>query len=729
MRSKRLELALEKITAANWERFERFASEFLAVDLPELRTVAAPSGDGGRDAELFSPTGDNTQVLQYSVAQDWKSKIKATAKRVSETIHSAQLLIYVTNQLIGADADELKRELRTAFQLHLDVRDRSYFLERYRKDLRTEAASEELAQDIVDPFLASEGILVRRSPVLDSNEAKAAHVYLSLQLRDEIQEKGLTKLSFEALIRSALINTNSENRMHRDELKRRIRQLLPSDSSVQIDQLVDSAIARLTKRAIRHWKKEDEFCLTYEETQRVAEFAATQELAEISLGDEIRGLILRSAPAGSSRIIDVDVAAARIRRILERCLYARAESFASAVQSGNIAAFATDHLETIVQDDLRLNPAQRGRTDGDPSWLTAAVREIVGSPGQATQRYLRDLADAYTLLSFLRQTPDVQSAVQKMFSHGEIWLDTSAILPLLAEELLDEDRGQFQQMVELAGQAGIRFLVTDGVVEELDRHINRASQCARNIAGWQGRIPFLLEAFLQAGRPAAGFASWTEVFRGPNRPVDDIFEFLNVRFGIDRWDLEARAAEAPTDFRQAVQEAWYHIHERRRQRLGVYDTIVVNRLSRHDTENYVGVIQQRQQEKPSPFGYSAWWLTLDRSAFKIGDIVRDEFGVTPIPDSPVMSLDFLAQYLTFGPIRSRVSKSSLRELPVALEPRFVRFLNAELLEEASRIRAEMKNLPEHVIRRRVRDHLDEARRRVGPLAYRGVETVLDEIGQ
>ena len=52
---------------------------------------------------------------------------------------------------------------------------------------------------------------------------------------------------------------------------------------------------------------------------------------------------------------------------------------------------------------------------------------------------------------------------------------------------------------------------------------------------------------------------------------------------------------------------------------------MVNRLSRHDTENYVGVIQQRKQEKASPFGYSAWWLTLDRSALMIVDLLKKIF--------------------------------------------------------------------------------------------------------
>jgi len=726
MTGKRLELALERLSSSQWQRFEKFASEFLAAEHPDLRTVASPSGDDGRDAELFSPVADNTQVLQYSVTPEWRQKISKTANRIKHTIPTAQLLIYVTNQLIGADADALKSEIRSKLRVHLDVRDRTYFLERYHRDAQTEAASEDLARDIVDPYLTTKGILDRPSAGLDSAEAKAAHVYLSLQLRDDAQDKGLTKLSFEALVRAVLIRTTSDNRMHRDELKRGVKALLPNDDPVRVDQLIDSALSRLTKQAVRHWTQSDEFCLTYDESQRVNEYLAAQELSEDALRTEIKTAISASIPAGTKAPADLASTGLRVRRLLERCLYSRAESFASAVLAGNMAEFETDHLPTLITEDLRLDPPSKGDTAGNPDWLRALIREIIASPGEATQRHLRDLADAYTLMAFLRQTPDVQSAVQKMFSHGEIWLDTSAILPLLAEELLDEGRGQFRQMIALAGQAGIKFFVTSGVVEELDRHINRAELCSRKAASWEGRFPFLFEAFLQMGRAANEFPFWLEVFRGPNRPADDIFDFLRDRFGIEKRELDLKAAEAPDELRHAVLEAWYRIHARRRERFSApMDTIAITRLSKHDTENYVGVIQLRRQEKPSPFGYSAWWLTLDRSALGIGDAISRTHGVNP-PDSPILCVDFLAQYLTFGPVRARLSKASLRALPVALEPSVVAFLSSDLLAEVSQIREAMKDVPEWLIRRRIRDHLDNARRRLGPLAARGMDSFIGE---
>ena len=92
-----------------------------------------------------------------------------------------------------------------------------------------------------------------------------------------------------------------------------------------------------------------------------------------------------------------------------------------------------------------------------------------------------------------------------------------------------------------------------------------------------------------------------------------------------------------------------------------------------------------------------------------------------------MSIDFLSQYLSLGPVRSRFSIHEIRRLPVAIEPRLVAFLTPELLEQAKKIRLSLAGLPERIISRRVRDHLDAERRKKGPMTERGTSTFFDEI--
>ena len=81
-------LALGGLKPSDWERFERLASTFLASEWPNVRTMASPGGDGGRDSELFCADGAPNVVIQYSVQLDWAAKIRATTVRLQERLPS-----------------------------------------------------------------------------------------------------------------------------------------------------------------------------------------------------------------------------------------------------------------------------------------------------------------------------------------------------------------------------------------------------------------------------------------------------------------------------------------------------------------------------------------------------------------------------------------------------------------------------------------------------------------
>jgi hypothetical protein len=81
----RFKLALSTVEGAQWRAFERLATVFLADQYSTLRPMAASSGDGGLDAELFQPSDDPGVALQFSVRKDWEQKIKETCKRLAET--------------------------------------------------------------------------------------------------------------------------------------------------------------------------------------------------------------------------------------------------------------------------------------------------------------------------------------------------------------------------------------------------------------------------------------------------------------------------------------------------------------------------------------------------------------------------------------------------------------------------------------------------------------------
>ena len=728
MITKRLELALERLDSSDWSRFEKLASAFLASEFDGLRTVAAPYGDEGRDSELFSPETEPNVLLQYSVSGEWNAKVNATVRRIRKTFPEATVLVFVSNQTIGAAADQIKRKCRRDHGLSVDIRDRSWFVDRVLGSPARERAAEELATIIVDPYLASAGVSSYAPSDLSSPEAIAAVTFLGLQWRDDAREKGLTKLAFEALVRAVLARTDSQSRMGRSLVHEGVSRLLPGHSSEQVQRYVDGALRRLTKRAIRHWPKDDEFCLTHEEKLRVADFKTEAALAEAELLSSIGNIsdALLSAHPGSGG--EQPALTACIRAATDAVLLERSQAFAVAVQTGQLAALADGEFTDVLLTEMAR--CSLPRTPGI-DWLSlvrAGVREVLLSEEVSVQTHMRSLADAYTLLAFLRQTPDVQGAVEKMFSHGQIWLDASVVLPLFAEPLLEESPGRFTRMLQAAREAGLELYITPGAIEEVERHMNRALTCARiGRNEWLGSIPYLLERFVASGRSAAGFGSWLENFRGNARPDQDIADYLRDEFSIITRSLEAELDAAPSELRHALQAVWYEAHRRRRERQGgAPDEMMITRLVEHDVECYCGITHLRTRERASPFGYSAWWLTVDRQAFDLKQKLRETMLGEP-PDSPVLSADFLVNYLAFGPVRKRVGKSKESHLPLIMELGTVRYLTPELLAEADELREDLKDLPERIVRRRVRDHLDRARRRLGPVARAGVAELDDEI--
>ena len=287
MSRERLQLALERLQSEHWKLFEEFASAFLVAVYPNLRTTASNTGDKGRDAEIFSLEGNISVVLQYSVTTNWKRKICETAQTVSQNLPDARVLIYVTNQTILSAADQVRKELLSKFGIVLDIHDQGWFLDRYSLDDSHLIASENLAEKIVDPLLSSKKILEHSAPTLTSLEYQAALTFLQLQLEDDTRAKGLTRLSFEALVRTVLRDTNSESRLSRKKIHKQMIKILSGQNQQRIKVFADSALGRLSKRYIRYWTKEDEFCLTYDEIRRVKERLAAIEVANTRLDNII----------------------------------------------------------------------------------------------------------------------------------------------------------------------------------------------------------------------------------------------------------------------------------------------------------------------------------------------------------------------------------------------------------------------------------------------------------
>ena len=604
MNSNLLNLALDRLQPSDWAHFERLSSAFLATEFSALRTMANSSGDGGRDAELYSPTETPIVAIQYSVTEYWKVKINATVARIKQKHPDIKIIIYMTNQVVGALGDDLKKEvLKLGYSL--DIRDKSWFLERSNSNSTREQAAQEIIDRIALPYLAGLSIIDKPVSPLSTHEARAALLYLGLQWQDDATDKGLTKLSFDALVRAALRNTSPDCRISRQAVFESVCTSLPIADHGMVKQFVDAALTRLAKRYIRHWPTEDEFCLTHEERLRIQSRLADEAIQQSSYNEMIR--LQCEVCLKESSIFTEQVSAdlqLRVPRVLERFLLRRGECFVASVLSDQLDRLGTEQLTDIIVKDINSVRPPKALTPHCQKIVSTIIRTIFSKQDTCLQPYLRRLSVSYTLFSFLNQTPDVQAATRKLFSHGTIWIDTSVLLPLIAEQLEeDEIDKRLSRLFLTCKEVGIKLHVTTGVIQEINSHMNNAVACSHN-GQWQGRVPYLYFQYIQTGKPVSGFSTWLLNFRGAERQDDDLAQYLREEYHIYKKDLGDAYIGIDDDLRFAADRLWTDSHKHRRINAQQYDEATTRLLIKHDVEMYLGVISLRKAE-PLPMCWTA----------------------------------------------------------------------------------------------------------------------------
>lgn len=720
------ELALDKLRSSDWEYFEELSSKFLASDFSSLRTMANPSGDGGRDSELFKSDDAHRVAIQYSVSEDWNEKIKKTLKRLEEKFNDITVLIYMSNQTIGAKGDEIKKaSLKKG--VSLDIRDKNWFLERFDSNDSKYQAAKEITDIIARPFLASEGIIEKRRPALSSTESKAALTYLGMQWEDEKTDKGLTKIAYESLVRAALRDSCSEKRISREKIYERIFKYMPSTIEGDIKKYVDSALTRLSKKTIKHWSNLDEYCLSFEEIERLNQKLAESEKEECEFSGEIVRLVKNETATQNLCEESIEEIAERISKIIDIFLIKSGESFVSSVLSGSVNMSNPSLLKDIIFEDISSTKTKFKYTPQFPDIGINVASRLLSSKKDSVKFHLKKISDAYTLFSFLRETPDIQKVTTKIFSYAKIWLDTTIILPLFVDALEpNEEERRYSKIINALTESGVELRVTEGVIQEVLHHIRVSETCSRSYSReWEGRIPFLYFNYIELGYSPANFSLAMEKFRGDSRPVDDIGDYLSSSLGIRVESLNKVAQSVDEDLRFSIERLWRNAHESRRNGSnGKGDQNITDTLIKHDVECYVGVIGLRNKESVTELGYKHWLMTIDSLAWKIRDQIKTEF--PNAPNSPLISFDFLSSYLSFGPLRSKLTRTHEQLLPIFLDLNLSDSMPKELIEIASEVRKNNEGIDEHLVRRKVRDACDKMRGRFGNIT-RGL-TENDERG-
>lgn len=714
----RLRLALDQMDRDDGFEFERFANEFLALEIPELRPVAGVH-DGGRDAFVHASEHAPRVYCQHSVGEDWKRKITETIATLKSNGFEPRELIYCTNRSIQREADELRATLRRD-GISLDIRDRSWFEVVVNAAPGRIAAAERLARRFVDPLLSSRRVLADLSPALSGEEERVTATYLQLELMGKDPSKGLTKVCVEALVLVGLREATPEKLVSRADVRRAVARQLPGSDLGRAHLLADNALKRLIERDIvKHHRKVDGFSLSLssraEMSSRLQVLLSTR--AELLAESEIRVREIAQRLGFDFEFSAAEIAADAIS-LLDYQLCQRGRLAAVALAGTGDFFAPRDSLLQVAKEVVTSRPEllrsiSKLGADRFIEIVPLVAGELAGYPTPRLLQRLRIASDAYCLQFALQQTADVQDSLRKIISGTSLLVDTSVLIPAMAERLLPKSEQRLSNLLRGAAEIGCRLLAGDDVLNEIDTHLDRIRYAYRirtegllsrlGPAGTANFEPTLIRAYLEArgnGRFGGSFDDFIELFKGRDSPLKDLIDYLREELSIQYDEMPAERVKLEDPELAELYDAWKQ-HKRRRPWV---DEAAFERLVLHDVRAFLLVGRLRKKSiATESYNHRWWWLVLDGSAFRFDRLRRLAGG-----GHTCMSPEFFSRYISLSPKPPGMGASAEELLPVCLEVSEFGFVPPELRDEAIRAYEAAKDVPEYVRRRRLRDLVNRA---------------------
>jgi hypothetical protein len=707
-----LRVALNNLRPSDWDRFQDFASAFLLSDFPSLRPIGG-TNDKGRDAVLFAPDPDQPAkvVFQYSLVEDWRGKVRGTLKRLQEKSIPCAVLIYATSRDIGSQSDALESELRNE-GIALSIRDREWWVVRAGRDQQTRHAAKQLKDQVLGRILGR----TRDDPGdgdLTLRQVETGLFYLELQLRDADNDRDLTRVAFEAFVLASLVGTDATDRKTEADIVADVAAEFPTEQAERVRGLTVAALRRLkSARRVTVSLTESTYALHYTERQRLETLAAQRitegEALDRDLAEHlsVAAETLDYPEAGLETHLLVNV----LRRLFEEIALEYGNAFAEAVLQDSVDIPRTDVydvVERMLINDARTLSMLKMKQIDTFNLLAEAATQTLLSPSAAVVPYFHSLSEAYTVRAFLRATPDVQEAVDKLFSGGELVLDTTVVLPVFVETLLPETQQQYTNLLRNARSSGTRLLCTQGVFNEAATHLRRSLRCTELGTKWVGAVPMVLDRWRALHSGDGDFRQFVSDFLGSD-PEADVEDFLTHTLGIERAGFTEEVEEVfDLTTRSRLTELW-------RERKSSRPDVDLDVLLRHDVEMYLGVLARRNRQPATVAGFETWWVTLETSALALSRLMREE-GIT-LKSGPVMHPNYLSHLLAIGPARRQLTRDQRTRLPFLITEAASPWGIPELQEVATKVRQEYKDRPEYFKRRKLRERMNELKAGRSPLA-------------
>lgn len=683
-------------------KFESFAKRLFEIEYGHHFTPLGGVHDGGADGLLLGGIQECVEepntFAQFSATKEdsAQNKVDATVAALQKCGRAPVQIIYATSERLPKQ-DRLVAHIFKKYRVLAAVRDLEWIEALVN---RNSAANEAFHRTFSSEISGlSRAAIPLQGKVNEFVTDPTVFAYLNHQLADRFSQDRLHKPLVDALIFWALRDTDPDasppRLLKRTDLASKLSKVFPNANSVILPHLDERLLELKNKRSgdierLRHYRKEDAFCLPFEMREQLVANALTEVQAQTDF-----------TAAVASRFADLSLQIQASEEALCVQLVFDAVHHYFVDQGMVLAAFLERKLESlnvtdqVLEDELRKALSGRsGLKPGDitPDGLSGCLRTLRGifyDPTIHERQYLRYLSRTSMLFHTLQASPKIIEFFNNMAGQYRLFVGSDMLIKALAESYLPDHQRQVTNLLKLSAELGSSLIITEPVLNEVLTHLHAVDLEFRN--HYAAREPYLSSAsvaqcnrilirtYFHAKGNSGGPKSWVHLVNSildpdalralSKKAYQDLMNFLVQRFRMK--------FEPEDDLRMGVDMKSVDLLA---QRLIDVRPEKHEELSRNDALLAHSVYAERARRQEAAlhdgFGYRTWWLTKEVTVLKkTGELVMSHGGVPYI-----MRPEFLLNFIALAPKASSVRDQFNSLLPTTVGLQLGNHLTTETMD-------------------------------------------------
>jgi len=633
-------------------------------------------GDGGADGvalpELYEADRPG-EVLQATVQEDHRSKIRQTVKRLREFGRDVKLVLYATSQTVS-NLDKEEDELGFELGCNIRIRDAKYFSVQINNNTSTVQAYDSYLAPSLD-FLNSLGAATTISKPAPGLPARALCVFIGQEIERRSANSELLESLSDTLILWSLRDTDpaADKFLTRDEILAEIQSALPA-SRTFIKSVIDSRLDALSSkrntggRAISRWRKEQKYCLPFETRTLIKGENAEDEALKLEVAQTFKTrieAILKDRPGVN---LPIDTLVDACFRTLERVFELQGlevSYFLTNQEDKQVRIVVDEAVSEIVRVDLVL-PANK--TDDARIAILRAIQGAFYDSSECERKFLNKLSRTYCLLFSLKNEPRIVEYFRGMSSNFVLYVGTDLFIRALSEHYLSKPDRMTENLFEILRAAGSTLVLTEPTLDEIWTHLKGTDFEYKN--HYQGIEPsvdiefsrhipkILIRSYYYARlgenrdrRPNSWanyveqFCTYSQLHKDAGR--ESLKNYLLEKFGCSfELKTETLAGIDETTLQSMTQELAKLRRERQGSEIRAYNDVL------HALRVYQKRRELGETSKPNPFGYRTWWLTQERAVTRVtGSLVQSS------GKAYIIRPEFLLNFIALNPDVEDVRRS------------------------------------------------------------------------